>query len=447
MLTLQYYCSIYLVPKINQMKIRLLFISSLLLSLCHAQEFQNIEIGGDEVKRRGLCEPSIAVSKKDPQQIVAGAILDQVFYSSDGGKTWINDTLKSSHGVWGDPVIASDWDGNFYFLHLSDPTGRNWFSEEILDRIVCQRSEDGGKTWNDGGFMGFYHPKDQDKHWVVTDKKTGNLYVTWTQFDAYGRADSTMRSNILFSKSEDKGDTWSEAVDISQHSGGCLDDDNTTEGAVPAVSGEGDVYVAWSNHGKIYFDKSHDDGKSWMEEDIVIADHIGGWEIEVPGLMRANGMPVTVCDISGKENHGAIYVSWVDDREGNYDVWFSKSKDKGSTWSTPKRINDDDSEKDQFFHWMACDPVSGYLYTVFYDRREHSGKKTDVYLAVSRDGGESWKNFKISESSFKPTDKVFFGDYNDIDAYNGIIRPIWTRYEKNRMGVWTAIINEKDLKK
>lgn len=426
------------------MRFRLLFISALFAQFTLAQEYPNIEIGNSEGKRRGLCEPSICVNKKDPTKILAAAILDQVFYSDDGGRTWTNDTLKSSYGVWGDPVLVSDKDGAFYFLHLSDPTGLNWKSAEILDRIVCQRSDDFGRTWNNGGYMGLAHPKDQDKQWAITDVNNGNIYATWTQFDKYGSKDTAMKSNILFSKSTDKGETWSDALVISQYPGGCLDDDNTTEGAVPAVSPEGDIYVSWSNHGKIYFDRSSDGGKTWLKEDIVVADHVGGWEIEIPGLQRANGMPVTVCDISDGEHRGTIYINWVDDRKGNYDVWFVKSTDKGNSWTKPKKVNRDwMGKKDQFFTWISCDPVTGYLYCVFYDRRNYKDNRTDVYMAVSKNGGKKWKNMKISEKPFTPDSRVFFGDYNNIDAYNGIVRPIWTRYDNGKMGIWTAIIDFK----
>lgn len=432
--------------KTNQMKLRLILISIFFTQVLFSQDFKNIEIASTEIKRRGLCEPSIAINKKNPNNILAASILDQVFYSEDGGLTWTNDTLKSSYGVWGDPVLVAGNKGEFYFLHLSDPTGKNWRSEEILDRIVCQRSDDGGKSFNDGGYMGLNHPKDQDKQWAITNLKTGTIYSTWTQFDKYGSSDSLMESNIMFSKSIDQGETWSDAIDISEIPGGCLDDDNTTEGAVPAVSPEGDIYVAWSNKGEIFFDKSTDDGQTWLEQDHIIAQHFGGWEIEIPGLQRANGMPITVCDVSEGPHKGNIYVTWVDNRNGDYDVWISKSLDKGKSWSEAKKINDDESKKDQFFCWTSCDPITGYLYSVFYDRRNYDDLQTDVYMAVSKDGGETWKNMKISEKPFTPNTKVFFGDYNNIDAQGGIVRPIWTRMDGNKMGIWTAIINDTEKK-
>ncbi|MFT6769372.1 MAG: hypothetical protein ACJAX8_001717, partial [Flavobacteriales bacterium] len=59
------------------------------------------------------CEPSIAVSQKDPAYMVAGAILDKVYTSSDSGMTWTIATLKSRFGVFGDPCIVASPKGGF----------------------------------------------------------------------------------------------------------------------------------------------------------------------------------------------------------------------------------------------------------------------------------------------------------------------------------------------
>ncbi|TAE05344.1 MAG: exo-alpha-sialidase, partial [Bacteroidetes bacterium] len=112
-------------------------------------------------------------------------------------------------------------------------------------------------------------------------------------------------------------------------------------------------------------------------------------------------------------------------------------------WSKPKRVNDDGAGKHQFFNWMAVDPVTGYIHVVFYDRRNYNDSQTDVWLATSKDGGETFQNEKISETPFKPNKYVFFGDYNNISAYKGVVRPIWTRLDGTKLSVWTALIEKK----
>ncbi|MEM9024361.1 MAG: sialidase family protein, partial [Bacteroidota bacterium] len=146
-------------------------------------------------------------------------------------------------------------------------------------------------------------------------------------------------------------------------------------------------------------------------------------------------------------HRGTIYINWADQRNGvdNTDIWVTRSTDGGDTWSEPTRVNDDAGKAHQFFSWMAVDQTTGYLYVVFYDRRNHAEHETDVYLAYSTDGGASFTNVKISESPFVPDKSVFFGDYNNISVHGGVIRPIWTRYAGRKLSIWTALINEKTL--
>jgi len=387
-------------------------------------------------------EPSICINPKNPDIIMAGANIDNYFISTDGGYTWNINRLNSTYGVWGDPCIIVDNKENFYFFHLS-----NLQVEGIwIDRIVCQKTASNEINWSDGSFMGLNNTKAQDKEWAVVDFENNNIYCTWTQFDDYGSTNPEHKSNILFSKSVDDGQSWSAAIQINQFSGDCIDDDNTAEGAVPAIGPNGEIYVAWANAEKLYFDKSTDVGENWLENDIVIGEQPNGWAFEIPGIMRCNGLPITCCDTSNSTYRGTIYVNWSDQRNGidNTDIWVSKSTDGGVTWSEAIKINNDETNKHQFFTWMTIDQSNGYIYCVFYDRRAYSDKQTDVYIAVSRNGGESFENYKISESPFIPNAAVFFGDYTNISVHNNRIRPIWTRLDEIVLSVWTAIV-EPDL--
>jgi hypothetical protein len=150
-------------------------------------------------------EPSICINPNNTDQMVAAANIDNVYYSKDAGASWTQVSLSCPWGIWGDPVLAADTAGAFYFLHLSNPPAPgNW-----IDRIITQKSLDGGKTWSQGSFTGLNGNKAQDKHWITVDKKTNALYICWTQFDKYGSNNAKDSSNILFSKSDDGGETWS----------------------------------------------------------------------------------------------------------------------------------------------------------------------------------------------------------------------------------------------
>jgi hypothetical protein len=215
------------------------------------------------------------------------------------------------------------------------------------------------------------------------------------------------------------------------------------EGAVPAVGPNGEVYVAWAGPAGLVFDRSLDGGETWLDEDIFIDPFPGGWDYDIPGIYRCNGLPITVCDLSGGPYHGNIYVNWTDQRNGtdDTDVWVVRSEDGGDTWTEPKRVNDDGPGKHQFFTWMAIDQVTGYLWFVWYDRRDYDDTNTDVYMAVSTDGGDTFINFKVSEDPFIPSSNVFFGDYNCVSAHDNVVRPIWTRLHGGQLSVWTSIVD------
>lgn len=404
--------------------------------------FTNVQIGPLQGGGSGF-EPSVAVSRKDPANIVGAISMASATYTSNGGGSWAETTLKSKFGEAGDPALASDVDGNFYYFHLSNGPGPGGW----LDRIVCQKSTDGGKTWSDGASIGFNGAADQDKPWPATHPSKPYVYVTWTQFDTYGSKDPNKHSNIMFSGSTDGGKTFSPAVRINEKSGDCLDSDNTTEGAVPAVDKQGRIYVAWAYAGQIYLDRSTDGGKTWLAHDIDVTPQVGGWDMDIPGVGRSNGMPVLMVDNSNGPHSGTLTIVWADQRHGasDTDVFIVSSKDHGTTWSKPLRVNKDAPGKQQFFPWLAVDDTTGYLYVVYYDRRAYNDDQTDVYVAFSTDGGKTFTERKISEKPFVPVTRGFLGDYNNISAHNGVIVPIWTRMDKGRSTVWTAVIKHKDL--
>jgi hypothetical protein len=426
----------YLCKTNTYLMARLIFLFLLLASFITLNaQHQNILISTSYSPN----EPSIIINPKNTSQLYGGANIASYYYSDDAGYTWQEGILTSEeNGVWGDPVLICDTTGAFYFFHLSNPPDGNW-----IDRIVCQKTETFGGSWNDGSHMGLSGTKAQDKHWAVVDRANNNIYVTWTQFDAYGTSDPDFFSNIMFSRSFDGGMNWTQSRQINKVSGDCVDDDNTTEGAVPCVGPNGEIYVSWAGPAGIVFDRSLDQGNTWLDEDIFVSDIGGGWAYDIPGIYRANGMPVTDCDLSGGPYNGTIYINWSDQRNGpgDTDVWLSKSTDGGNTWSQPLRVNNDPPGKHQFFTWMTVDQANGHIWVVFYDRRNYDDTNTDVYMALSTDGGATFTNFQVSETPFIPSSNVFFGDYTNITAYNDVVRPIWARCHNSQMSIWTAIID------
>jgi hypothetical protein len=204
----------------------------------------------------------------------------------------------------------------------------------------------------------------------------------------------------------------------------------------------------WASLQGLRFQKSLDNGLTWMPSEKLIGTINGGWVYEVGGLMRCNGLPFTQCDLSKGPNRGTIYVNYSDQTNGinDVDVYVIKSTDGGTTWSSPIRVNNDVPGKNQFMSSMTVDQATGYVYVIFYDRRNYTGSNlTDVYVAISKDGGTTFSNHKINQTSFNPTSTVFFGDYIGISAHNNKVRPIWMQLNGGALSVFTANLDALTL--
>lgn len=416
------------------------FVLALIPSAVVAQ-YPNVQVNTPDMSDPE--EVTIAIDPTNPLNIFASSNIDFVYRSTDGGLTWTGDVIQSSMGVWGDPVVIFDADGNLYYSHLSyaHQIGGNW-----IDRIVVQKSLDGGLNFDDGIGIGLNAPKQQDKEWMAVDMTGGlyhnNIYLAWTEFDSYGSTSPADSSRILFSRSTDQAVTWSAPVRISELGGTADDEDGTMEGAVPTVGPGGELYMAWAGQNQIWFDKSIDGGVTWGS-DTIISDQPGGWVFDIPGIYRCNGFPVTMSDSGSSLHAGNVYVMFSDQRNGtdDTDILFTRSTDGGVNWTDLVNPVAETGAHHQFFPWATIDQSTGYIYIVFYDRRFTVGEFTDVYIAMSTDAGDTWIDFKVSETSFIPESWMFFGDYTNVAASQGKVYPIWMRMDDGVLSVWTALVD------
>jgi hypothetical protein len=393
-------------------------------------------------------EPCIAIDPNYPGTQILGSNNNLFFISNDGGLSWTPKQLSPKEGFYGDPVVYINRWGTHYICHLAQNKTEKW--PEQFDRIVFERSTDGGANFSSMG-VGFTEGKVQDKPWIFVDegkhsKFRDRVYLSWTEFDKYGSKNPLDSSRIRVSYSTDEGATFSEPVVISDTSGDASDDDKTLEGATLAAGKNGELYAVWAGNDFIWFDQSLDGGKTWGT-DKKIATQVGGWNQQVAGLYRANSMPFVKCD-----NNGKIYVVYSDVRNGDHDVYYLFSKDKGVTWMGPIRVNNDPLKngKDQYMPNIAVDRKKNKVYVLFYDRRNSENNKfTDVY-ACELKGMKPGINARITNESFcVPSSKIFFGDYISIAAAKNEVRMAFTTYEVEKQipTVQVALLQGKQLQK
>jgi hypothetical protein len=375
-------------------------------------------------------EPSIAVDPNNPRQVVA-VFQDNAHasFSEDAGRTWraAEGVAPANYKISGDVSVAFDNQGHAFICYIAfDKLGtfNYWAHGATRNGVFVRRSLDGGKTWEANHVPVAEQPTQpeipfEDKPYIVADtsksRYAGNLYVGWTRWRI---ADSQM----VISRSTDDGKTWSAPMEIDRHPGLPRDDNGAAEGFDGAVGPDGRLYAIWSQGDDIMFTLSRDGGKTFSRARAII--HTAPIMFAVQTLERANGFPQIAMDPRSQK----LYLTWSDYRNGDLDIFCATSTDGGKKWSEPVRVNNDPVHDgaDQFFQWLAVDPVDGSANVIFYDRRGDPQNRTQtVTLARSTDGGESFQNYAWTTNAFEASG-VFFGDYSALAAYGGRVYGAWT---------------------
>lgn len=415
-------------------------------------------------------ETWIAIDPMNPQRLIATAndnhYLSGVdgwrmsaFYSDDGGYSWGHSATPSNEGILFttptggtifDPGIVFDSKGNAFYCYGFTQTGKQNPDEE-KNGVFIAKSEDGGKTWSDDWNDGLpisavafalessgnpFH----DRYSIAADQTEGSpyqdyLYVAWQRF----RVDR----GIVFSRSTNGGKNWSTATKL---------DDGLTQAPMPATGPDGEVYVAWRNQdGQIAraFVKRSDNGgadfgSTQLAQEVYMAgtfnSNYGRWTMTDKQDMRMSSPPQIAVDKSDGEFRGHVYIVQAGkDADGNYGVYLTKSTDKGNSWTSKKRIDNNTLNNDMFFPSISVDPVSGLIAVLYYSsQNDPENHGVDAYVAVSQDGGENWNQIRVSPFTAYLDNKIavftsgwgsdanrYWGDYTSITAYDSKIYPLY----------------------
>jgi hypothetical protein len=373
-------------------------------------------------------EPGVAVNPNNPHQVVA-VFQDNVHtaWSQDAGRTWtVEDAAPKNYRISGDVSTTFDNRGHAFVCYIAfDKLGtfNYWAHGATRNGIFVRRSLDGGKTW-EAEHIPVAEQLSQpgipfeDKPYIIADnsksKYTGNLYIGWTRW-------RLTDSQMVISRSTDAGKTWSQPLEIDAHPGLPRDDNGAAEGFAGVVAPNGTLYAIWSQGDDIMLTSSRDGGKTFSHARTAI--HTAPIMFAIQTLERANGFPQIAVDPKGKR----LYITWSDYRNGDLDVFLATSDDGGKRWSKPVRVNTDPihSGAEQFFQWLAVDPVDGSVNVLFYDRRgDPDNRKQIVVLARSTDAGASFNNYAWTDNPFE-AGGVFFGDYTGLAAYGGRLYGVW----------------------
>ena len=368
------------------------------------------------------------------------------YFSSDGGSSWGGVDLplpppKGNGTDFGsDPTLAFDTRGNVFYGYIvvffGNGTGINGTS------LAVARSTDGGRTYpsvtifsEEGGANHF-----NDKPMITADTNSGSpfrdrVYIAW---DAASGGSTS--GGIRVARSADAGATFTvtRADDPSGPGRGI--------GAVPFVGPGGEVYVAWNDFSAntIAFNRSFDGGATWGQQGVIAAKRIP-FDIAIPAESFRGALVYPACDSdrSAGSHRGRLYCSWMDLTDaGTTDILISFSDDQGAHWSSPAGVGDRVPSADRFNHWLSVDPMTGTVTVSYYDtRNDTTGARfeTDVFLARSADGGNSWapdvrvttaRSNEHDCSGVFPCQGINYGnqqgDYEGLVSFGGVSHPIWT---------------------
>jgi Neuraminidase (sialidase) len=294
--------------------------------------------------------------------------------------------------------------------------------------MAVARSGDGGKTWKATYFnqqTGVAQFDDKPFITVDTNRKSkffGRIYVAWDH--ATGSSSSSKNgNNVIVSHSDDGGVTFSEpssvSGDFTGRTGGIAAD--------PYVTRDGTLHVAWQDyaHMTIAEASSTDGGESFSSPHVIAL--VGGFDFSIPAEAVRGALVYPSCDSSGS----ALFCSFMNGTDLAAQVYVSKSTNGGLTWSKPKAMP---AGGDQFNQWLAVDDSNGSVNVTYYDTAGDPTKVSTLYtLARSTDGGSTYTaspvaNARTDESCCAPSVNLGnqYGDYEQVAAAGGIVRPVWT---------------------
>jgi hypothetical protein len=379
-------------------------------------------------------------------------ISEGVYVTSDAGTSWRGDDTCTGNPVpyhAGDPGIAVDKNGTFILTHKGQTPFVGLYSHYSLDR---------GLTWSAQKVIS---TDDLERASLVSDFMPaspyfGRTYAAWVKF--------ATPFPIMFSYTNDGAKAWADQRAVNNPS-------SRSAGGDLAMGLNGKVYVCWAGVTEttpfkeilVGFARSSNGGDTWtVTENAFPVNGISG-VLPNKSNIRVNGLPTMAIDTSGGPRRGWIYIVTcqkdLSPSGSDPDIILYRSTDDGATWSPGIRVNQDalNNGKTQYFPAIHVDR-SGAVDIIFYDDRRTTNDSAGVFLARSRDGGNTWTEYQISDHNYKPVPigglgQGYQGDNIDLSSTSTKLISVWMDNSSGIYQLWTnpidftliSAIGEKNL--
>ena len=396
-------------------------------------------------------EPVLTVNPLNDAILFASAVTlnigrgftsEGVYVSTDAGNNWIGtDTCKGdlifNHG--GDPGIVISESGRFIISHIGS----------IFTGTYTHYSDNLGLNWSDAYTVTDHQTG--DKGTIALDYSNqsgfkGRIYLAWVDLQVNP-------ASVFTSFSIDEGQSWSDPQIVNPNP------PQRCVGGSIATGNNGTVYTCWSGitSASPFIEDfasiaiSNDGGVSWnVQQNIFDMNGISG-TLPTKGNIKVNGLPQVVVDNSGGTRDGWLYIVTTEKNispaGSDPDIILHRSTDSGQTWSEGIRVNQDqlNNGKIQYFPAVQVDNQGG-IDILFHDDRNTTSDSTDVFLARSFDGGNTWNEFSLNNSRFKPKPIVggassYQGDHISLLAVGNKLYALWMADYSGIYQVWASIFD------
>ena len=330
------------------------------------------------------------------------------------------------------PMVATDGQGHWIAAwHSNDSLGATLAAGR---NILYSRSDDNGATWSATAALNSDATSDTigDFDPVIASDGQGRWVAVW-QRDPGG-------NHLRYAVSDDNGATWSTAADLTPFHG------NDDEYPRLATDGNGNWIAVWSSthsiggltggDDDIHYAVSTDNGTTWSAPAALNTTATTDNATDRSPVITTDGMGHWVVAWNFRDSSGPL---------GNdYDIVYSVSSNDGATWSPPLPINAyaamDASfdysvqlANDQSGRWMA-------VWQSQYDLGGAVGIDGDIFFAVSSDNGATWSDAAALNSNAE-TDISGDSVSNLVIDRNGHCVVVWTSGET----LGGTIGNDSDL--
>ncbi len=303
--------------------------------------------------------------------------------SNDCGSTWLNTDLRlnTTSSFFGTSKPELSASGDSVFVTWGDTRNHIGFDFPRRMDIYFNRSLDGGRTWlNDDLRV----ETDSSSHMSVFPKimsEGSSVYVIWSD-ERNGNPD------IYFNRSLDDGSSWL----LSDRR---LDTDSPGIGGSLhpqlAVAGEA-VFAVWRDSRQqdpvwgpydVYFNRSPDRGSSWLSSDLKLSRTPGQFSVGIPQVASSSDL---------------VIVAWPDGRFGG-SIFCNRSLDQGATWlSSDVRV--DRGSGELLFDGQPRVTVLGMSVYAIWARKKDG--EADIFFNRSSDGGINWLSSDIRLDGDQP---------------------------------------------